>query len=300
MKRRDEVLVGLFLTLGIVVLVLGSIWLARGGLSSGYPLHARFPWGQNLKQGQPVLLAGVNIGYVDDVRLVDDGTLVTTFRIEGERKIPRSSTATVMAVGIFGDVAIALTPKRPGGPSFAPGDTVPSGIGPPTVTEMMGRVDSIARSVQAMTAAMQQELVATGGLRDLRRSIANAQALTTQISAIAAEQNRNMTRTFAAANATLATAERSASAVDSAKIAATLENFRRTSANAEELTTELRATTARLNGMLASLEGGRGTAGKLLTDTLLYNDLRRTTASLDSLITDFKRNPRKYIDLRIF
>ena len=62
MKTRDEVLVGLLVTVAIVVTVLGSLWLARGGLSKGYPLYAKFPWGAGLKQGQPVLLVGVNVG----------------------------------------------------------------------------------------------------------------------------------------------------------------------------------------------------------------------------------------------
>jgi len=38
MKTRDEVLVGLLVVVAIVVTVLGSLWLARGGLSKGYPL----------------------------------------------------------------------------------------------------------------------------------------------------------------------------------------------------------------------------------------------------------------------
>lgn len=293
MKRRDEVLVGLLLTLGILVLVLGSIWLARGGLSSGYPLHARFTWGQNLKQGQPVLLAGINVGYVDDVELADHGYITTTFRIAGDREIPRSSTATVVAIGIFGDVAIALTPDSIPGPPFQPGDTVPTGRPEPTIGQLMLRADSIAQSVQMMTLTMQRELVAAGGFRDLRRTIANTQALTSQLTDIAAQQNRNITRV-------MASVERSANAVDSAKIGATLENFRTASANVDALTGELRTTTTRLNTILASLEGGQGTAGKLLSDTLLYSDLRRLTTRLDSLTLDFKRNPRKYINLEIF
>ena len=64
MKRRDEVLVGIFLTVAVAIALLGTLWLVRGGLSSGYPLYSKFAWGQNLKPGQPVLLAGVNVGAV--------------------------------------------------------------------------------------------------------------------------------------------------------------------------------------------------------------------------------------------
>ncbi len=130
MKTRDEVLVGLVVTAAIVVTVLGSLWLARGGLSKGYPLYAKFPWGAGLKQGQPVLLVGVSVGYVDEVDLHQDGILVTTLRIQKNYKVPATSTASVIPNGIFGDMAVALTPSRPDPRSFNPGDTVP--IGPST------------------------------------------------------------------------------------------------------------------------------------------------------------------------
>jgi phospholipid/cholesterol/gamma-HCH transport system substrate-binding protein len=48
MRRRDEVFVGMLLTVAAAVGIVGSIWLTRGGLSSGYPLYTRFAWGQNL------------------------------------------------------------------------------------------------------------------------------------------------------------------------------------------------------------------------------------------------------------
>jgi len=63
MKKRDDVLVGIVIAVALVVVTLGALWLARGGLSKGYPLYAKFPWSAGLKQGQPVLLGGVNIGY---------------------------------------------------------------------------------------------------------------------------------------------------------------------------------------------------------------------------------------------
>jgi phospholipid/cholesterol/gamma-HCH transport system substrate-binding protein len=51
---------------------------------------------------------------------------------------------------------------------------------------------------------------------------------------------------------------------------------------------------------MAKLDRGEGSAGKLLTDTLLYRDVRRLVGTVDSLMTDFKKNPRKYINLSIF
>ncbi len=204
MKRRDEVLVGIFLTVAVAIALLGTLWLVRGGLSSGYPLYARFAWGQNLKPGQPVLLAGVNVGAVADVTLRDDGYLDVVLRVNDDVKVPKNSVASVKPVGIFGDAAIALTPKGPSPVSYAPGDTVPVGPADTDIQAIMNRVDSIGATVQTMTKAINADLVASGGIKDMRRSLANAARLTdaaarlsVQLNAIAAEQNRNLTATMA-------------------------------------------------------------------------------------------------------
>ena len=125
MKRRDEVLVGVFLMAAVAIGLLGTLWLVRGGLSSGYPLYAKFAWGQNLKPGQPVLLAGVNVGGVRDVKLRDDGYLDVILRVNDDVKVPKNSVASVKPIGIFGDAAVALTPKGPSRISYAAGDTMP-------------------------------------------------------------------------------------------------------------------------------------------------------------------------------
>jgi phospholipid/cholesterol/gamma-HCH transport system substrate-binding protein len=293
MKRRDEVLVGVLLTVAIVVLVLGTLWLARGGLSSGYALHSRFTWGQNLKQGQPVLLAGVTVGYVDRVELRDLGYLDVMLRVEDGRNIPKSAEATVVPVGIFGDVAVALTPKTTTPPFYQPGDTVPAGKASPGLTELLGKADTITTSVNRLVSALQAELVTNGGLRDIRRTIANTQALTAQLSSIAAQQNRNI-------SATLASLQRTTNAINPAVIDTTLRNFQSASANIDSLTRGLGGTTRQLDALLAKLDRGEGTAGKLLTDSLLYADIRRLVTRMDSLATEFQRNPRKFINLEIF
>ena len=300
MKRRDEVLVGIFLTVAVAIALLGTLWLVRGGLSSGYPLYARFAWGQNLKPGQPVLLAGVNVGAVADVTLRDDGFLDVVLRVNDDVKVPKNSVASVKPVGIFGDAAIALTPKGPSPVSYSAGDTVPIGPADTDIQAIMNRVDSIGATVQTMTKAINADLVASCGIKDMRRSLANAAELTRsaarlslQLNSIAAEQNRNLT-------ATMASLRRAVSAVDSAKIDSTMRNFQTSSATLTRIASNLDSTSRHANNIIAGLERGEGTAGKLLKDTLLYRDLRGLVTQADSVMADLKKNPKKYINLRIF
>ena len=304
MKRRDEVTVGVFITVAVIVLILGTLWLARGGLKSGYPLYTRFNWGQNLKQGQPVLLAGVTIGYVGDVKL-RPGYLDVMLSVDDQYKIPKGSTATVKAVGIFGDVAVALTPPTPmPATSYAPGDTVPPGPPSADINEIMDRADSIARTVSVLMNAMQKQLVEAGTLNDIHKTIASTAALSAQLQQVLAEQNRNATRTMntfadAATNITQ-TADRVARLADSAQISATLVNVRQASENTARLVANLDSTNTAMRQLLAQIQGGNGTLGKLATDTMLYSDMRHLMRRADSLLADIKANPRKYINLKIF
>lgn len=293
MKRRDEVTVGILLTVAVVVLVVGTLWLVRGGLRSGYPLFTRFAWGQSLHQGQPVMLAGVTVGYVSDVQLKSDGFLDVDLRIRDKYKIPRTAVAEVMPIGIFGDAAVAFKAMSPSPASFAAGDTVPSRAASGGLDALTARADSITVSLGRITKALEVEFVQTGGIREIRQTMAAANRFVAQMQAMAAEQNRNLTTTFASFRG-------AANAVDSAQIAGTLTSLRHTAANADSLMLRLSSNTTQLQAILARLERGEGTAGKFLTDTMLYRDARNLLTRVDSLMADFQRNPRKYINLRVF
>jgi len=298
MKRRDEVTVGILITISVIVLVLGTLWLARGGLKSGYPLYTRFAWGQNLKQGQPVLLAGVSVGYVGDVTLRRNGYLDVQLSINDQYTIPKGSTATVKSVGIFGDVAVALTPPIPvPAASYSAGDTLPPGPPAADFDQILSRVDTIGQSVSLLARALQKEVIEAGTLKDLHRTIASTAGLSAQLQSVLLQQNRNLTETMAAFRQS---ATHLSSVADSAQIQATLANLRQTSENAARFSANLDSTNAALRKALAQMQNGNGTVGKLLTDSLLYTDIRRLVQQTDSLMADFKKNPRKYINLRIF
>lgn len=293
MKTRDEVLVGLLVTVAVIVTVLGSLWLARGGLSKGYPLYAKFPWGAGLKQGQPVLLVGVNVGYVDEVDLHQDGILVTTLRIAKNYKVPITSKAAVVPNGIFGDQAVALTPSRPDPRSFKADDTIPVGPSTPGIAELTSKADSITRSVNAITSALEHEMVAAGGIHDLRNAIGATNRLVTEFAAVAEEQSRQLT-------ATMTSLRRATGAIDPAKVDSTIKNLRTASANMAEMSSQLKETSGKLDVIIAKVDSGNGSAAKLLNDPGAYNDVRMLLQRMDSLVADIKKNPKRYINVKIF
>jgi phospholipid/cholesterol/gamma-HCH transport system substrate-binding protein len=293
MKRRDEVLVGILLTVGVIIAVLGTIWLVRGGFKSGYPLYARFKWGAGIKQGQPVRLAGVQVGVVSTVDLDPRGTILVKMSIEKQYQVPRNSSAAVVPVGIFGDQEIALLPTEPSPISFNPGDSVPSAPLKIGIPELTARADTISQRLDDVAKTVQLELVAGGGIADLRKSLAALNELSRSLSGIAGEQSKQL-------SLTLTRFRNTAAAIDSVQLDSTLRNLQTTSRNLAAFTDSLRGTAQQLNAVLNKVDKGDGTLGKLLNDPGLYHDLRRLTTRLDSLTLDFKKNPRRYINLEIF
>lgn len=293
MKRRDEVLVGIFTTAAIAVITVGALWLARGGLAAGYPLYSRFPWGAGLKQGQPVWLAGVTVGFVDKIDLDPKGTIIATYRIRDEYTVPKGTKATVVPNGFFGDQAIALTPDGATTATYAAGDTVPLGIPAAGLALLTARADTITQGVNAILGSARKEMVDSGGIREMRQTLAATNKLVVQLAQIAAVQSQEL-------QATLTTVRSRAAAVDSLQVDSTVRSLRAASANMATLTGELKSTTDRLNAVLGKVEKGDGTAAMLLNDPGLYQDLRRVLTRVDSLTADFKKNPRRYINLEIF
>lgn len=291
MKRRDEVTVGILLTVALIVVITGTLWLVRGGLKRGYPLFVTFAWGHSVKQGQAVVLAGVTVGYVADVHLNPAGRLDVDLIVHNQYKVPRTAIAEVFPVGIFGDVIVALKADTPGTSNFAAGDTIPSRLASGSgLDALQARADTIATSLSRITRALESELVAAGGVRELRETIGGLNRLVTQIQRVVTEQDKNVSATLASVRG----------AVDSADVAKTLKELRTSAASADSLMLRLSSNTTQVQAILARLERGEGTAGKLLTDTTLYRDARNMLARADSLLADIKKNPGRYVKLSLW
>ncbi len=59
-------------------------------------------------------------------------------------------------------------------------------------------------------------------------------------------------------------------------------------------------TVANLQGILAAVNRGQGSLGKLTTNDSLYRNVNATTASLERLLTDLRENPKRYVHFSLF
>jgi len=112
MKRIDtELLVGLFMIVGITCLTYLSIKLGRMEIigDKGYKLYAEFSEIGGLKNGASVEIAGVEVGRVRNISLSDYQAKIE-LQINSGIKIQEDSIAAVKTKGLLGEKYIQISP----------------------------------------------------------------------------------------------------------------------------------------------------------------------------------------------
>ncbi len=66
------------------------------------------------------------------------------------------------------------------------------------------------------------------------------------------------------------------------------------------MSADLKTTSGKLDAILAKVDSGPGSVAKLVNDPGAYNDVRLLLQRMDSLVADIKKNPKRYINVRIF
>lgn len=108
-----ELMTGLFVLLGLAAFAYLTIKLGTGSLIGGstYTVESRFANAGGIHPGCSVLLSGVTVGRVEDVRMdPSDYSAIVTLRLTSLLKLPSDSMASVKTSGLIGDKFIALSP----------------------------------------------------------------------------------------------------------------------------------------------------------------------------------------------
>ncbi|MGA9638423.1 hypothetical protein [Flavobacterium sp.] len=71
-------------------------------------------------------------------------------------------------------------------------------------------------------------------------------------------------------------------------------------ANLGKTIRNLNNTVVKVNGIMAGLESGKGTMGKLLKDDAMYTNFNKTSKELEVLLQDIRLHPTRYINVSLF
>jgi phospholipid/cholesterol/gamma-HCH transport system substrate-binding protein len=272
MKTNLETRLGLFFALaliaGVVILELAG---TRDLFNKGYPVRARFDNIQELKEGDPVKMAGVEVGHVQRIALAENKVEVV-LNVKREASVRTDSKASIKFVGLMGQNYISLTFGSTDAPK-ASANALLETEEQADLNSLMVKLQNVAEGVEGLTQNFSGENFSnllgpfTEFIKEnsprLSAILGNLQTISTRIAQGEGTVGRMIsddTLYFSALN--------------------TVSNLNTTVADAKPLFNELKLTLDQARSVVTQVNEGQGTIGKLIKDETLY---RETTTAMVNL-----------------
>lgn len=302
MKNTLETRLGIFVTLAVIaaVLVLDIV----GGterFQRGYRLNALFGNVQELKVGDRVKIAGVEVGRVEKIGLAEkENKVKVTMKLRQGVEVRTDSIATIKFTGLMGQNYVAVDFGSSGSPLLHEDDFITT-TESPDFSAMMKRIDNVAAGVENLTKTFTGDKIDNllGPFTDflkanrepLTATIANLRSISTQIS-----QGKGTVGKLIYDDSLYNTALTTVSHFDQTafQVKLTIEDAHKVvdQINAgqgtigrlvkdETLYRETTESMTNLKEILQKVNHGNGTVGKLVNDQEFYKNAKLTLQKLD-------------------
>jgi len=301
LKISREVKTALLVIAGIVLFIFGFNYLkGKNLLSSDRTYFAVFNNVEGLTPSTPVTINGLNVGSVQSIEFNDDtGKLLVTMNITKEFGFSKNSEAQLYEAGLIGGKSIAIVPKFDNSAIAESGaflkGTVKAGL-----SELVNqKLTPLQEKIELMMVSADSVLTNINDVFDaqtkanLRNSIAQLNTTMGSFETLSASMNTLIDTNKQKLDNTLTNLDKVST--DFSKISGALVE-----ADLKETIEDLQKTVNNFNQILASVENGEGSIGKLLKDEKLYNNLEGASKQLEELLEDLKLNPKRYMHFSLF
>jgi phospholipid/cholesterol/gamma-HCH transport system substrate-binding protein len=334
----SELKIGLMAVLAIVLVAFVILMLSGTGgfFWQRYRLKTRFADVPGLKTGAPVRVAGVEVGSVKSIEFVGDQVEVS-FQLSSKMQ-PRVTTNSVASLGslsLLGQATIDITPASSGEPlpewSYVKSGKAPGQLGDVATSATQGLQEAtlLLREMREGKGTIGQLFTDQALYREIDRFVATAAKVADTVERGRGTAGRlvndpavyeSLKASLDSLNGMLLRVSRGEGSLGrllkddrlATSIAATSGNLDELTAklnrgegsagkllNDAELYNRLSATAGRLEQLTTRLGEGQGTAGQLLQDRQLYENMNGAASELRSLIAEIKKNPRKYLNVKV-
>ncbi len=310
MKFSKELKAGVIALLAIVGFVLLFQFMkGRSLFTTDNIFYAKYDNVEGLAQSSAVSINGLKVGQVDKIipQTSKDGKInfIVKITVDDKFEFSKNSTLEIFEPGLMSGKEMRVNLVY-GGPTAKDGDTLKgafklgtlgslsSQVGPvkDQLQTVLYRVDSLmANANQVVNAQNREEIRAL--LANLNKTVGALQTTAGSVNSLVGHNDPKLQKvldnaavTMESGKVTLDKYGNLAESIDTKKLNATIAN--------------LDATVGKLNQVIAGIDNGQGSLGKLMKDEQLYNNLNSASTNLNALIEDMKANPKRYINFSVF
>jgi len=303
MKFTKEIKVGFLAVLGIMMSVFSYNYLKGINLfDKNRKFIVKYGKVDGLSASNPVTMNGFKIGKVQKINFNSKNTreLLVDIIIDNDVIFFFFFLAELYETGLIGGKAIAIIPDYKNDSTIAIDGDYLKGVIKPGLTELVNQIlPQVQLQIEAVMKNAEIVLQNINTLfddetkKELKSSIQDFSNLTSSLSETSDEISKLI-------------------ANNSENLTNSLSDFRSASNNIKSITDSLNSDDIKsitinlnslvnnLNSITTSLKNSEGTAGKLINDKSIYDNLENATNQLNRLIEDIKLNPSRYINFSVF
>lgn len=301
MKYTKEVKTGILAIVAIVILIFGYSFLkGKNLLDSSRTFYAIYSDVEGLSQSSPVTINGLKVGQIRNIDFLNGtGLLIATFSVDSDFKFSKNSLAQIYGGGLIGGKSLAIVPDYNSKIMAKSGDTLPGDIEEgimelvnERLTPLQVKVERVIVNADSLLTAINEVLNPetrnnlAASFDDLAETIKSFKATAISLNGIVEGNSDKLNQTFTNLD----------------EMSGNFNKFSDTLAqvNIKGMTDDLEKVIADFEKISNNLTSGKGTAGKLLTDDKVYNNLDRATKQMEQLLQDIKLNPKRYVHFSVF
>lgn len=288
---KTEVKIGLTGVIALVALYLGINFLKGINLfSSNEIYYITFSNTKGLTKSSPVYADGYKVGVVNDIKYdySHPGEVVVEIRTDKGLRIPKGSSAQ-LDEALLGGCTLNMLLATNLREAYHPRDTIKGndvsglmakvGDMVPQLEQVVAKVDSLVTTINNLVSNPNLPLI----LQNAELVTENLNNSSEQLNTLLRNNIPQMTGTFTQAGENISELTDKMNQLD---LQATLDNVNQTINS--------------VHAMMEQIQSPKGTLGKMMSDAELYNNLNHTVQSADSLVTDLKAHPKRYVHFSVF
>ena len=303
MKFTKEIRVGFLAVLGIMMSVFSYNYLKGINLfDKNRKFTVKYEKVDGLSVSNPVTMNGFKIGKVQKINFNSKNTreLLVDIIVDNDVIFSKTSLAELYETGLIGGKAIAIIPDYKNDSTIAIDGDYLKGVIKPGLTELVNQIlPQVQLQIEAVMKNAEIVLQNINTLfddetkKELKSSIEDFSNLTSslsetsdEISELIANNSENLTNSLSDFRSASNNIKSITDSLNSDDI--------------KSITTNLNSLVNNLNSITISLKNSEGTAGKLINDKSIYDNLENASNQLNRLIEDIKLNPNRYINFSVF
>ncbi|MEK7365818.1 MAG: MlaD family protein, partial [Candidatus Deferrimicrobiota bacterium] len=329
-----EARVGIFVLLGLIVLTFFTFRVSKWGViaEKGYRLTVDFDTAAGLEPKSDVKMAGVKIGKVEEIQLVGNRARLI-MRIHPEIRIPIDSVGSIQTQGLLGEKYVEILPGRDAQRSLPAGGQVANTLSPTNLDEMVRKLSAIGDDVKKFTETLSATFGTEEGkkalgdiLRDVRdttaslrtvvqgneqrfeRILANVDRLSADLSEISSANKQDVRTAIAnlrefsdtLKNETPGLVRKLEEMSDrvSGVVGDNRENLKESIKNLKAASARLDNTLDAAGKVMAKIDRGEGTLGRLVNDNAAHTSLTDTLDGINRYVRKTEQL-KTFVDYRL-